>query len=266
MQELKPGPGVPAHVVTEADLEGIVALPDGTFVMSEEGHLAAGRSERWEPRLLHASRDGTVTDLIEFPKAFRLSVNGKTGVRDNKGFEALAITPSAHLIAGLEGPLLQDGAVTFERGAAGRLVEFAKRGSTYQVTKQYRYMISPTPRVEGFDAVCSDGENGLVELLALSDTHLLAMERACLVNPETHFVMNPIQLFAVELAGGEARKRLLLDFKDVQPRLSAALSRLENFEGMTFGPIVNGVKTLLIVSDDNFRAEQKTAFLLFGMR
>ncbi len=266
MQELKPGPGVPAQVVTEADLEAIVALPDGTFVMSEEGHRVVGRPETWEPRLLHANRDGTVTDLIEFPKAFRLSVDGKKGVRDNKGFEALAITPSAHLIAGLEGPLLQDGAVTFERGAPGRLVEFARQGRTYRPTKQYRYMISPTPRVEGFDEVCSDGENGLVELLALSDTRLLSMERACLVNPDTHFVTNPIQLFVVELSGGEARKRLLLDFKDVQPRLSAALSRLENFEGMTFGPIVNGVKTLLIVSDDNFRPEQKTAFLLFGMR
>ena len=92
MQELKPGPGIPSQVVTEADLEAIVALPDGTFVMSEEGHRVVGRSETWEPRLLHANREGTVTDLIDFPKAFRLSVDGKKGVRDNKGFEALAIT------------------------------------------------------------------------------------------------------------------------------------------------------------------------------
>lgn len=266
MQELRAGAGVPTAVATEADLEAIVALPDGTFVMSEEGHRVKDRSEVWDPVLLHATRDGVVTDLIDFPRDYRLSIDGKTGVRDNKGFEALTITPSAHLIAGLEGPLLQDGSVSFERGAAGRLVEFSRDKSAYRPTKQYRYMISPTPRVEGFDEVCSDGENGLVELLALSDTHLISMERACLVSPETKFVANTIQLFAVELDGGEAQKRLLLDFKDVQPRLSPALPRLENFEGMTFGPIVNGMKTLLIVSDDNFRAEQKTSFLLFGMR
>jgi len=35
---------------------------------------------------------------------------------------------------------------------------------------------------------------------------------------------------------------------------------------MTFGPVVNGTRTLLIASDDNFRATQKTSFLLFGMR
>ena len=44
------------------------------------------------------------------------------------------------------------------------------------------------------------------------------------------------------------------------------MTRLENFEGMAFGPVVNGVPTLLVVSDDNFRKTQKTAFLLFGMK
>ena len=75
-----------------------------------------------------------------------------------------------------------------------------------------------------------------------------------------------MQLFSVELVDGDARKRLLLDFDSVAPRLSSALSRLENFEAMAFGPIVNGTPTLLMVSDDNFRATQKTAFLLFGMK
>ena len=80
------------------------------------------------------------------------------------------------------------------------------------------------------------------------------------------FTANTVQLFAVELVGGDARKRLLLDFDSITFRLSSALSRLENFEAMTFGPIVNGMATLLIGSDDNFRATQKTSFLLFGMR
>jgi hypothetical protein len=73
-------------------------------------------------------------------------------------------------------------------------------------------------------------------------------------------------LFSVELIDGDARKKLLLNFDDVAPRLSSALTRLENFEGMAFGPVVNGIPTLLIVSDDNFRKTQKTAFLLFGMK
>jgi hypothetical protein len=127
-------------------------------------------------------------------------------------------------------------------------------------------MISPTPRVENFDETCSDGENGLVELLALSETRLISMERACLTTKDHQFTANAIQLFSVELVDTDARKTLLLNFDNVAPRLSSALTRLENFEGMAFGPIVNGQKTLLIVSDDNFRKTQKTSFLLFGMR
>jgi hypothetical protein len=92
------------------------------------------------------------------------------------------------------------------------------------------------------------------------------MERSCLVTKDKQFTANTVQLFAVELVGPDARKRLLLDFDTITSRLSSALSRLENFEALTFGPIVNGQVTLLIGSDDNFRATQKTSFLLFGMR
>lgn len=270
MQELRAAAGIAERSVTQADLEAVIALPNGTFVASEEGHRVENEdgsvAGEWPPALLHIDRDGTVTDIIAFPPEFQLSADGKIGLRDNQGFESLAVTPRRHLIAGLEQPLLQDGNVTFDRGAPGRLIEFEPSRSGYRVARQYRYMISPTPRIEGFDEICSDGENGLVELLALSDTHLISMERGCLMTADKQFVANPIQLFAVELIAGEARKRPLLDFKDVQPRLSAALSRLENFEALAFGPIVNGRRTLLVASDDNFRENQKTAFLLFGMR
>ena len=265
MQELSAGPLVDARRVTEADLESIVALPDGRFVMGEEGHVLKDGGV-WQPALLQSTHDGVVTHIIEFPKEFQISADGKTGLRDNQGFEGLAVTPRGHLIAGMEQPLMQDGSVTFERGGPGRLVEFEPSGATFKASRQWRYQISPTPYVENFDETCSDGENGLVELLALSDTRLISMERSCLVTKDRQFTANTVQLFSVELTAGEARKRLLLNFDNITSRLSSALSRLENFEALTFGPIVNGHPTLLIGSDDNFRATQKTSFLLFGMR
>ena len=264
VQTLRAGAGVPDRLVTRSDLEAVVALANGSFVMAEEGHRADG--EVWQPVLLQVSRDGVVTNVIEYPPAFRLTAGNPTGVRDNQGIESLAVTPGGRLIAGLEQPLIEDGAVTFERGGAGRLIEFVPSGSTFKPGRQWCYMISPTPRLEGFDEICNDGENGLVELLAFSETTLVSMERACLITADRQFVANAVQLFSVELAAGWARKRLLLDFQTIIPRLSPALSRLENFEALTFGPIVNGMKTLLIASDDNFRASQKTSFLLFGMK
>ena len=262
--ELTAAAGVDGRRVTAADLESVVALPNGTFVMAEEGHVRDGAV--WQPALLQTTHDGVVTRVIEFPKEFQITGDGKTGVRDNQGFEGLAVTPRGRLIAGLEQPLIQDGHVTFDRGATGRLVEFEPSGETFRAARQWRYPISPTPQVENFEVLCGDGENGLVELLALSDTTLISMERSCLTTKDQQFTANTIQLFAVELVGGDARKRLLLDFNDITFRLSSALSRLENFEALTFGPVVNGQATLLIASDDNFRKTQKTSFLLFGMR
>jgi hypothetical protein len=243
-----------------------VAVPSGGFLLGEEGHRVRDTGEVWQPAILQVNADGIVTGVIDYPKGFQITADGKTGVRDNQGFESLAITPGGRIIAGLEQPLIEDGIVSFDRGGPGRLVEFERSGSGFKPGRQWRYMISPTPRIENFDDTCSDGENGLVELLALSETTLISMERACLATKDGQFTANPVQLFSVELIGTEARKRLLLNFETVAPRLSSALTRLENFEGLSFGPIVNGTRTLLIVSDDNFRKTQKTAFLLFGMK
>ena len=266
MQELRAGPGVDPRTVTDADLEAIVALPGGGFMLSEEGHVVDDTNDVWQPVLLQMNGDGVVTRVINYPKEFQISSDHNSGLRENQGFEGLAITPGGRLIAGLEQPLLPDPVTSFDRPGSGRLIEFVPSGSSYKPGRQWRYMISPTPRVEGFDDTCTDGENGLVELLALSETTLISMERSCQQTKDRQFTANTVMLFSVELKAGEAHKRALLDFKDLQPRLSPLLPRLENFEAMTFGPIINGMKTILIASDDNFRATQKTSFLLLGMK
>lgn len=263
MQPLRAAAGVPDRVVTRSDLEAITALPDGTFVMTEEGHVRDG--ELWQPALLRMTRDAVVTSVIEYPPEFHITGDGTTGLRDNQGFESLTITPSGTLMAGLEQPLIQHGSPSFERGAPGRLIEFVPAGDTFRPARQWSYMLSPTPRMAGFDRVCSDGENGLVELVALSDTRLVAMERACLVDDAGERTANPVRLYFVELDGTEARKTLLLDLETITWRLPPELSRLDNYEALAFGPIVNNARTLLVVSDDNFRKTQRTSFLLFGM-
>src|SRR5829696_1299884 len=78
MQELRPGVGTESRRVTEADLESIVALPDGSFVMGEEGHVRDGGV--WQPALLQMT-GGVVTRVIEYPKEFQIVGDGKTGLR-----------------------------------------------------------------------------------------------------------------------------------------------------------------------------------------
>jgi hypothetical protein len=264
VQVLTPGPGVPGRTVTQADLESIVGLPDGTFLVGEEGHTT--RAGVWPPAILQVTRDGVVTGVVSYPDEFQIAADGRVGTRDNQGFESLARMPSGRLIAGLEQPLSNRPVTSFERGGEGRLVEFEPAGTGYRPGRQWRYDISPIDRVDGFPNVCSDGENGLVDLLALTETTLLALERACLQNASRLEVFNPIHLYLVSLSGNTARKTLLLDLSALAPRLSPPMARLENFEGLGYGPPVDGRPTLLVMSDDNFRASQLTSFLLFGMR
>ena len=266
LMPLRAGRGIPARIASESDLEAIVALSDGTLLMSEEGHTRDG--EVWQPAILHVTRAGVVTATTAFPPMYSITTDPARGVRDNQGFESLTLTPGGRLIAGLEQPLLEDGEkTTFDRPGLGRLIEFRKAGSRWRPGREWRYMISPTPRVEGFPNVCGDGENGLVELLALTETRLLALERACLMDDARTQTTNPIHLYLVELIGDGTRKTLLLDLSTLAPRLPPSLSRLDNFEGMAFGPpLADGSRTLLVVSDDNFRATQLTSFLLFGIR
>ncbi len=58
----------------------------------------------------------------------------------------------------------------------------------------------------------------------------------------------------------------MLDFDTIIDQLPPELDDLDNFEAMTFGPTLpDGGRTLLVVSDDNFRVTQKTVFLLFRL-
>ena len=266
MTRLTAGPGVAEAVATRADLEAITALPDGTFLMSEEGHLT--KDGIWQPALLHVTREGLVTDVFTFPEPFVLRRDQSRGIRDNRGFEGLTRTPDGRLIVALEQPLIEDGPTTsFDRGAPGRLVELAPKRGGFSIRRQWSYPIEKTPRIDGYPGVCEDGENGVSELLALTNTLLLSMERACLEDRQSGQVTNAVQIFAVEL-GRELRKTLVLDLSSLTERvLSSEMHHLDNFEGMAFGPTaLNGTRTLLVVSDDNFRATQRTSFLLFGLR
>jgi len=264
LQFLRAGPGVEDRIATQADLEAIVVLPDGSILVSEEGHVT--EDGVWPPAILQVSRDGVVTGVVAYPREFQISADGTSGIRDNQGFESLTLTPRGRLIAGLEQPLSGQPITTSTRGGEGRLVEFQPSGATWKPGRQWEYAISPAPTVKGFPTACDGGENGLVELLAITETMLLAMERACWLNAAGDEASNAIQLFAVTLSGNTARKTLLLDLSTLVPKLSPVLAHLENFEGLALGPNVGGWRTLLVVSDDNFRATQKTAFLLFGMR
>ena len=271
------------EVVAALDLESLAPLADGEFAATNEGYFDR-RDVAHQPALLRIARDGRVTRLVQPRAHFTMDPADRSrGVRHNLGIESLTRTPDGRLISGLEQPLAQDGPVSSRaRGGRVRLLEFVPEGDTWRPGREWAYDLDATPRQSGYGEACEDGENGLSELFALDDTRLIALERACLRGDPGMPAFNPVRLHLVDLDGADdvstrpslagasvrpALKRLLLDLTTLAPRVPPTLRTFSNFEGMAEGPPgPDGSSTLLLVSDDNFRATQSLAFLWLRLR
>jgi hypothetical protein len=270
--------GAPPEVFDALDMESLTSLPAGDFATTNEGHIDRGGVAH-QPVVLRLSRQGVVTHAVAPRPHFAIdAADPSRGVRHNLGLESLTRTPDGRLITGLEQPLAQDGPVSNgTRGGRVRLAEFVPEGRSWRPGREWAYDLDPTPVQPGYDTACADGENGLSELYALDDTRFIALERACLAGAEGRPAFNPVRLHLVDVAGADdvsshaslagrqvrpAQKRLLLDLTLLTGRLPSALATGSNFEGMAAGPPApDGSPTLLLVSDDNFRASQTLAFV-----
>jgi hypothetical protein len=167
----------------------------------------------------------------------------------------------------MEAPLYQDGPVpTPGTGAMTRLLRYDRNG---RVAGQVAYPLDPIPATP---AAGKNADNGLSELLALDDRRLLVLERAGVQGADDTY-RNFIRLYEADLqdatdvngtaslaAGGfvAARKRLVLDLNTL------GLAKLDNIEGMAWGPLLaNGNRSLVMVSDNNFNGTQITQLLAF---
>jgi 3-phytase len=265
---------------THPDFEGITLLPDSTFAISTEG---TDQAPRLPPSIDIYGRHGDFVRRLEAKFVPEKNGTATHGARGNAGFESITLTPDgSRLFTAAEVPLIQDGEpATIDAGGRTRILEYVAHHDTFEPAREYAYDLEPLgtmPFEAGF------AMNGLVELLALDRTTLLALERGYAENKSNPSQgRNRVRLFKVNLAGATdvssleslkaqtdllpAKKTLLVDLSQVNG-LSAELGpSLDNFEGMAFGPrLADGRATLLVVSDDNFRESQRTWFLLFAIQ
>jgi hypothetical protein len=270
---LEPAAGAPATL----DAEGIALTRTGTVLISSEG---TGRTDpRYQPVILEYAQDGRFVRQLPVPPRFVPDRRGRltTGVRRNGGFESLTVTPDfTRLFTANELPLVQDGAADpFAAGSRVRIVEYAADGDGYRPAREFAYELAPLER-PGF--ATGSSVNGLVELLAVNGTELLALERGFIRVRGSPLGVNRIHLFRISLEGATdvssidslagrhevrpVRKTLVQDFTRLSG-LSLRLVNLENFEGLAWvGKGQGAERSLLTVSDDNFNPLQVTAFLL----
>lgn len=243
------------------DAEAIDPAADGTLYVSSEGDADQGIA----PAIGHFGRDGQQLGSLPIPEALIPDTNGETGVRNNLALESLTVSPDQrHLFTATENALMQDGpAADFDTGSPSRLIEYDLKDG--EASHEYLYPTEPIPERPAE----SDGsaDNGLVDMIALDDDHLLTLERAYASG-----VGNTIRLYeidtshATDIGDIDSLRETDETVRPVDKTLIADLGEFgiepDNVEGMSLGPeLSDGRQSLLLVSDDNFSDAQTTQFI-----
>ncbi|WP_343731948.1 esterase-like activity of phytase family protein [Duganella sp.] len=249
------------------DLETLRVDPhDGSIWYGSEGDVALSL----DPFIRRAAPDGRYQYTLPLPPLFTVSKEHTSGPRNNQSFEGFSFTPDGRTLwVALEGPMYQDGPEpTPTQGAVNRITHFARDG---KVLGQYAYPLEAIPAAPGKGKYA---DNGISEILSLSETRMLVMERSG-VQADDGSYKDYVRIYEIDTAGASdvqhlatlkgagyqlVKKRLVLDIGDLK------LPIVDNLEGMAFGPrLANGHASLVLISDDNFSKTQVTQLLLFDV-
>ena len=263
------------------DPEGIALTPQKTVYISSEGVTRDGIAPFVSEFDLQT---GQQKQNLPIPQRYVPDATDdkqQRGIQDNLGFESLTLNPIGtvpasgepiRLFTATESALIQDRdpVQLDEQGKPkpqtikSRLLHYLIGDGPPILISEHLYPLAPTP--EGALA------HGLTELLAVDQAgHFISLERSLSLLGFT------VRLYQIATGGATdisritslkgdvsgiqpARKKLLLDLTELG-------IRLDNLEGMTLGPrLPDGSQSLILVSDDNFKDDQITQFLLFRLK
>ena len=254
------------------DAEAFDRLSNGNWVLSSEGIMLKDRFTK--PQLLEFSPIGELVKRWPFPETYLpdLSESPSTGIRSNAGFEGLHMSPNKqNLFLATELALLQDGEVsTYDASSLTRIIHMKPDGEFFQVREEYLYPLSKMPNFGAEDDVFK--LIGISDIMAVSNNRLLVLERSYTAGVVNR---NTVQIFIVDLdrntihrsEEGSGQQKVLVKrlWVDMDSFLNVPeFPRIDNIEGMILGPVLeNGNQSLILISDNNFSARQKTLFYAF---
>ncbi|QIR39370.1 esterase-like activity of phytase family protein [Tolypothrix sp. PCC 7910] len=249
-----------------SDTEGIAFTNKKTVFISSEGDSG----ELTNPFIKEFSlSNGKAIATLPIPNKFLPDKNGQSGIRNNLAFESLTITPDTNkLFTATENALIQDGpAAQPNISTPCRILQYNLLSK--QLEKEFLYSTEP---ISPFFNFTGKFASGLPDLVALDNQGtFLTLERSFTG------VGFAVLLFQVSLAGADdihnidsllnvnqkikpVQKKLLLDLRGLDVLL-------DNIEGLTLGPILpDGQRALILVSDNNFNAIQRTQILAFKLK
>lgn len=229
----------------QIDPEGIAYHPqNGVFIASEGDNLRA-----LAPHIDQYNLNGQWQKRLPLPDYFIPA--RQQGVRNNRALESLALTPDGQfLFTATEQALIQDGPESDATHPSPTRIVMIDLESA-QVIHQYLYMTDPKG-------------HGLVDLIALSETRLLTLERNYVPGQGNSIRLYHTQLEqASDLQGIASQKSLVPAPTPAHKTRLVDLHDLgitpDNIEGMALGPrLSEHWQALILVSDNNFSRTQKT--------
>jgi hypothetical protein len=264
-----------ASTGSDFDGEGIAVSHGGELLIASEGRSAAG-VPLFQTQIRRYTPDGVLLGTLPVPTRFLVAPDG-AGV-SNLTFESMAISPDGRMaFTANETPLASDGATADRRGRI-RIVQYENRGPEgFVPIREAFYLTEPARNPTGTLEV------GVVEIIALSGDDLLVLERGFIATAG-----NTVRIFAVSVAGAAdvsaeptlaspglvpLAKSLVVDLVTCPaggatspPGAIQPNPVLDNFEGMTLGPATAaGLRVLLMVSDDNGAANQRTRIVALAI-
>jgi hypothetical protein len=231
---------------------------NGTLLITTEGDTKDG----FGPAIRRFDRSGHLLASLDLPPQLAFDPAQKTGPRTNLSLEGLSYAKGGQVLwAAMEAPLFQDAPLpTLDKGAPVRFLRMEK-----DRTRQYVYVVDRLlPPSAGHVA-----DNGVSEILAVDDHHLLVLERAGIRQDDGDFhffarlycadTSRASDVTALPSLSGQVyrpmKKKFLFDFATLTNPVA------DNIEGISWGRrLANGNRSLVLVSDNNFSANHATQF------
>ena len=266
-----PYPDITKDLLHSADLESMrFDSVHQVFVRGSEGQrrIRDDAQSIQQPDIVAMDKNGRYIDSFSLPANMRLQAVEK-GPRHNSVFEGLDFADDyKSLFVSVEEALYED-APKAGLGDSTSWVRFLKFDMTSKKqVAQYAYQIDAIPYPANPPGAFKI--NGVSDILYLGDEKFIVIERAY----STGRIPTDIKIYLADAKGAEniaeipslklqpakkpIQKKLLLDMNNTLKR------DIFNVEGVTFGPtLANGRRSLVLVTDNNFNAKEKTQFLLF---
>jgi hypothetical protein len=238
------------------DLESIRVQKNHILITSE-----GNSDEISTPSILKVDFKGNLFQEISSKNTFK-----NLTPRHNGTFESLSVNNNYYFTA-MELPFKEDGnEPSLKKGKYPiRISKINKK--TNELENQYAYMLDKIPR----DSKPSGKflVNGLTELIQVTKNTFLTIERSYASGHKDGG--NNVKIYQIDISNASditkinsltntkytpVKKELMFDFEWIRGKLTK--EKVDNIEGITFGPkLENGNKSLIVIADNNFNKFSK---------